>query len=111
MSERIERLEQTVNTKNRMIAELEEYLKENIEDLEDHAEPIAKIFGFSLTQEIYVEGDFHFSGYVTVPLVGFDCDDIEAEVSGEVHFSSYTSDIDNISIDVDDVSNFSWSGA
>lgn len=62
------------------IVALEEYLKENIEDLDDHAEEIAKIFDLELTKELTVHLTFTVEATVSVP-VNYEVDEDDFQLS------------------------------
>jgi predicted nuclease with TOPRIM domain len=84
---------------------LEEYLSENWDSLDDHAEEIAKIFG--IDTEVEKEVEVSISGTMTIKAPrSFDWDDLSYtsfEVSIDTHWSNDFS-IESYDLDVTDTS-------
>lgn len=98
----LERLQQS----RANVASLEEYIKDNYEDLGEHAQPIAEIFNIELTKTLEVQVKVSYSVTVTVPLnwdednisdnlripEGFESDDNDMVIESE------SSDMDRITV-------------
>lgn len=89
----------------RMIDNLEEWLKENNDYLdEDTVQSLADIFGLELTKEYDVQVTVTFTGTVTAPL-DYDMDDLENVLEARLDTSYYSGDVvvdfmeDNMDID------------
>ena len=84
-----------LQSRDRQVAELEDFLKDNHSDMdESHVEEIAGIFGISLTVDYDVTINVTFTGTITVPM-GYDMDDLENDIQARIEHGYYgNSDID-----------------
>lgn len=84
-----------LQSRDRQVAELEDFLKSNHSDMdESHVEEIAGIFGISLTVDYDVTINVTFTGTITVPM-GYDMDDLENDIQARIEHGYYgNSDID-----------------
>lgn len=81
----------SVNTLTSNRQELEEYLKDNFDDMEDHAGNIAEIFGISLTKLAVFNVTMNVRVNVEVPLG--DVDTVEDFISENLSVESSDSDV------------------
>jgi FtsZ-binding cell division protein ZapB len=84
-----------LQSRDRQVAELEDFLKDNHSDMdESHVEEIAGIFGISMTVDYDVTINVSFSGTITVPM-GYDMDDLENDIQASITNGYYgNSDIE-----------------
>ena len=86
-----------LQSRDRQVAELEEFLKNNHSDMDESTvEEIAGIFGISLTVDYDVTITVTLSGTVTVPM-GYDMDDLENDIQIRVEHGYYG----NADVDID----------
>lgn len=85
------------------IYNVEEYLKENYEELDDHATEIAKLLGIDLTQKVEVTVDVTFTATLLLPM-GTDISDVSTFDFEATLTSNSDFDIDDFDYDVNDVS-------
>lgn len=86
--------QEKANNRLRMIDELEEYLKENHQYMdEDVVERLADIFSLELTRDYDVTVIVKFSGTVTVPL-NYNMDDLENALTANLDASYYAGDVE-----------------
>ena len=82
------------NTRMAQIDELEQYLKENHQYMdEDVADRLVEIFSLELTKDYDVEVTVRFSGTVSVPL-NFDMDDLENHLNASLESYYYSADVE-----------------
>ena len=93
------------NTRAQMIDNLEEYLKDNHQYMdEDVLERLVDIFALELTKDYDVTVTVTFSGIVSVPL-NYDMDNLENDLNASLESHYYSADVeadfseDNMEID------------
>jgi len=87
------------------ISDVQEYLTENYDDLDDHAVAIAKLLGIELSTELEVVFDVSITATLTVPvgktiydLSTFDFDVSLSSNDSDYDVEDYNSDINDINI-------------
>lgn len=85
------------------IFNVEQYLKDNYEELDDHAIEIAKLLGIDLNQKVEVEVSVTFTATLLLPM-GTDIDDISTFDFDATLTTNSDFDIDEFDYDVTDVS-------
>lgn len=86
---------------NGYIESVEKYLKENYDELEEHADEIAKLLGFELSNEVEIELEVTAYATITLPM-GTSVDDLsEYEFDLELSYSGTRDvEIESTSIDI-----------
>lgn len=106
ISSKLTRLVTLENRDNSNIAariKLEDYLKENIDSLDDHAHEIAKIFGIELMREVTATVTFTITATLEIPF-GYevDEDDFQIDISesvGDVNILNWSVDTSECYVD------------
>ena len=96
-----------LSDRNSQVDELEEYLRKNWEDLDEHAEKIADIFGLEMTstKTFTVTVEVEIEVTATSPAYdwdNFDGSEIEFDVSASIDYR-HRNDLDDVTVDSIDV--------
>jgi hypothetical protein len=94
-------LRSQVSSYSNQVGQLREYLVDNGEDMELHAEDIANIFDIELTKTIEFEATVVITGSVDVSI--FDSFDLDSLLSDSVYVDSNNGDIEISDYSVDNV--------